>query len=241
MCTVSIFPKKNNDFVLTSNRDEAPNRIAVAPEFYTLNNVKVLLPKDELSGGSWIGVSENNRVVCLLNGGFNIHKRKTEYRHSRGIVVNELLVCEDIETSIEIYNLQNIEPFTVVIADWNEELKFYELVWDGEKKHITNLLLDSYIWSSSTLYTEEKKQERAKWFEDFKSKNELTSKTILKFHKTAGKGNLDYGTVMDRGFVKTTSITQIEKTGDIVTVYFENLNTSEISTKTFNLPTLIDE
>jgi len=76
MCTVSIFSKNNTDFVLTSNRDEAPNRTALKPEFYTLNNTKVLLPKDELSGGSWIGTSENNRAICLLNGGLYLHKRK---------------------------------------------------------------------------------------------------------------------------------------------------------------------
>jgi len=146
-----------------------------------------------------------------------------------------------IYTKEKDYNLQDIEPFTLIIIDWNKSLKFFELVWDGTKRHITNLPLASYIWSSSTLYTEEKKQARLKWFNDFKSENNLTSKTVLNFHKTAGKNNLDYGVIMNRGFVKTTSISQIEKTGDLITMYFENLNTSEITTKTFKSPALIDE
>ena len=58
----------------------------------------------------------------------------------------------------------------------------------------------------------------------------MTAKTLLEFHKTAGKGNLDYGVIMDRGFVKTTSITQIEKTKDSVEMCFNNLNTLEITT-----------
>lgn len=229
MCTVSLFYKGNNDFVLTSNRDEAPNRRALSPDFYTLNTTELLMPKDEQSGGSWIGASNKNRVVCLLNGGFNLHKRKPQYRQSRGVVVTDLLSMKDINDA-QNYNYNDIEPFTIVIADWNRGLNFYEIVWDGEVAHFQKLPLTNHIWSSSTLYTEEKKQARHDWFKVFKSENNLTAKTLLEFHKTAGKGNLDYGVIMDRGFVKTTSITQIEKTKDSVEMCFNNLNTLEITT-----------
>ena len=76
MCTVTIFPTRNNDFVLTSNRDETPNRISLKPDFYNIEDTKMLYPKDKLAGGTWIGISEKNRVICLLNGGFKIHKRQ---------------------------------------------------------------------------------------------------------------------------------------------------------------------
>ena len=91
MCTVTIFPKSNNDFVLTSNRDEAPYRISLAPKVYSYNGIKMLFPKDEISGGTWIGVSEKNRLVCVLNGGFELHKRKPDYRLSRGIMAKDFL------------------------------------------------------------------------------------------------------------------------------------------------------
>lgn len=240
MCTVSIFYKGNNDFVLTSNRDEAPNRKALSPSFYTIKNTKVLMPKDELSGGSWIGASANNRVVCLLNGGFEIHKRASEYRKSRGIVVSDLLSFEDINDA-QKYNYTNIEPFTIVIADWNTGLKFYEIVWDGIEAHFNQLSLTDHIWSSSTLYTKEKKQARRHWFEVFKAENILSSKTLLEFHKTAGKSNLDFGVIMDRGFVKTTSITQIEKTDDVVSMAFYDLNTSKSSVKTLKFSETVNE
>ncbi|WAC01476.1 NRDE family protein [Lacinutrix neustonica] len=235
MCTVTIFYKGNNDFVLTSNRDEAPNRKAQAPEVYNINDTQVLLPKDEQSGGSWIGVSNKNRVVCLLNGGFDSHERQVEYRMSRGIVVKELLAAKAIEAAVETYDFTNIEPFTIVIADWNTHLKFYQLVWDGLKTHFEKLPLETKIWSSSTLYDEKQRQARRDWFNVFTSEHQLSSKTVLAFHQTAGNGNADYGVIMNRGFVKTTSITQIEKTTDVIQMRFNNLNTSETSVQVFNL------
>ena len=128
MCTVTLFPTSDNDFVLTSNRDEAPNRISLEPDFYNIENTTLLFPKDKVAGGTWIGVSEKNRVICLLNGGFKIHKRQPKYRVSRGVVTKDLLITDNIERCIENYNFDDIEPFTVVVADWNSKLKFYELV-----------------------------------------------------------------------------------------------------------------
>ena len=240
MCTVTIFYSGGDDFVLTSNRDEAPDRISLAPDFYNMNDTEILFPKDEQSGGTWIGVSSKNRTICLLNGGYKLHKRELEYRQSRGVVVKDLLSMKNIDDA-QKYDFSNIEPFTIVVADWNAGLKFYEIVWDGNEAYYSKLPLTNHIWSSSTLYNEEKKQVRRDWFEAFKSENKLTSKSLLEFHQTAGKGNDDFGVVMNRGFVKTTSITQIEKINNVVAVCFQNLNTAETTTKTFNLVQTINE
>lgn len=241
MCTVTIIPKNNTDFILTSNRDEAPNRISLAPEFYDVENTRLLFPKDELSGGTWIGVSEKNRVVCVLNGGFECHERKASYRMSRGVVAKDFMVAENIVDVIETYNFQDIEPFTMVIADWNSNLKFYELVWDGSDKHFAELPLEPKIWSSSTLYNQSMRKERLQWFEDFKKDNDLNVNTALVFHKTAGGNNNDYGVIMNRGFVKTTSITQIKKRDNTLEMCYESLQSKEASIKTFNLPQVVNE
>jgi len=240
MCTVSIFYKENNDFVLTSNRDEAPNRKALSPAIYTINETELVMPKDEESGGSWIGASNKNRVVCLLNGGFKAHERQEKYRQSRGVVVTDILALKNINDA-QSYNYSAIEPFTLVVADWNASLNFYEIVWDGLQAHFSQLALTNHIWSSSTLYTEKKKEARREWFRDFKSSNKLSPDSLLKFHKTAGKDNADYGVIMDRGFVKTTSITQIEKTADTIEIKFLNLKTQETSIQTLNFSELINE
>ena len=241
MCTVTVIPKGNNDFVLTSNRDEAPNRISLPPDIYDDHGLKLLFPKDIQSGGTWIGASEKNRLVCLLNGGFRIHKRKEKYRKSRGVVAIDFMIAEYILSVINDYDFIDIEPFTAVIIDWNSALKFYELVWDGQEKHVTQLPLEPKLWSSSTLYSESMKNEREKWFEDFKSQNKFNSNALLHFHKTAGNKNNDYGVVMNRGFVKTTSITQVVKQNGIIEMRYENLRNKLVSTEIFNIHEKINE
>ncbi|WP_298239299.1 NRDE family protein [uncultured Algibacter sp.] len=240
MCTVTIIPKEKTDFILTSNRDEAPNRVSLIPDFYTLGGTKLLFPKDK-KGGTWIGVSEKNRVVCVLNGALTFHKRKQNYRMSRGIVANDFMISDKLVETVQAYNLIDIEPFTMVIIDWNQELKFYELVWDGINKYFTQLPLEPRIWSSSTLYSQEMKKERQEWFEDFKLKHSLNAGSILNFHKMAGIDNEDYGVVMNRGFVKTTSITQIRKTRESCIMQYENLQDKTVTTKTFKLPQVVNE
>ena len=241
MCTVTIFPKGKSDFILTSNRDESPSRISSIPQFYEVNSMKLLFPKDERSGGTWIGVSEKNRVVCMMNGGFARHERQLEYRLSRGLVTKDYLISDSITKSLNDYDLVGIEPFTMVVADWNDALRFFELVWDGVQKHVAELPLEAKIWSSSTLYSEAMKQERQHWFDDFKVQNELSAPSFLKFHKTAGMGNDYYGVVMDRGFVKTTSITQVEKCDLAIKMHYENLHNKKVSDAVFDLPQTIND
>lgn len=235
MCTVTIFPTSDNDFVLTSNRDEAPNRKTLRPDVYLVNNTKMLFPKDEFAGGSWIGVSDKNRLLCVLNGGFTYHKRQSAYRLSRGVVMRDLLSCDDIKNAIEAYNLEGVEPFTLVISDWNNQLQFFELVWDGKHKHFKELPLQPRIWSSSTLYLEKMKQERQQWFEDFKQTNNLDAESILQFHTNTHTENTEYGVIMDRLFVKTTSITQVVKEKDSVHMAFNNLQEGTISHHNLNI------
>src|SRR5690554_7087184 len=160
MCTVTLVPLGKSDFILTTNRDESPNRVTLEPNFYLEDGVKLLYPKDKMAGGTWVGVSDKNRLVCLLNGGFTAHSRQDAYRLSRGVVVKDLLTSTDVLKLVNEYDLNGIEPFTVVLVDWNSDMKFFELVWDGFAKHFKNLPLESNIWSSSSLYTERMKLER---------------------------------------------------------------------------------
>ncbi|MCL5128652.1 MULTISPECIES: NRDE family protein [unclassified Algibacter] len=240
MCTVTIFPTTDNGFVLTSNRDEAPNRISLEPNLYNIENTNLLFPKDKLAGGTWIGVSEKNRLICVLNGGFKNHQKQDKYRLSRGVIAKDFLITDNIEACIENYNLEDIEPFTIVISDWNSQLKFYELVWDGSNKHFTKLPLEPKIWSSSTLYNADMKTERLQWFENYKQENKLTAKSILKFHKTAGADNDNFGVIMNRGSIKTTSITQVEKINNSVNMRYESLHNQSISNKTLKTPQIVN-
>lgn len=241
MCTVTVIPIGKNDFILTSNRDEAPDRISLIPDFYDFEDTMLLYPKDELASGTWIGLSEKNRLVCMLNGAYNAHKQQSRYRMSRGVVAKDFMVADSVVETMKNYNLKDIEPFTMVIVVWDNNLKFYELVWDGSSRQYTELPLEPKIWSSSTLYNEAMRHERLQWFEDFKGENNLDAKAVLQFHKSAGKGNLDYGVMMNRGVVKTTSITQVKKQDEVLDMRYENLQDNVVSTKTFNLPEVVNE
>ena len=63
MCTLTFIPIENDGFILTSNRDEAPGRNTIEPKRYQEGGTELLFPKDELAGGTWIGVSDKKRLV----------------------------------------------------------------------------------------------------------------------------------------------------------------------------------
>jgi hypothetical protein len=229
MCTVTFIPKSLGGFTLTSNRDEAPSRKAIQPMVYNVNGVELVYPKDEVAGGTWFGLSSKKRLICLLNGGFTAHEREDSYRSSRGSIVLDLLVAEDVLVAIDIYNFNGIEPFTIILVDWGKELVLYELVWDGSISHLSEKPLAPKIWSSSLLYSEEVKKKREAWFSEFIFNNLNPSEAeLLEFHKTAGEGSKETDLIMDRGFVKTKSITQLSKL-KFATFRYEDLHTSEVN------------
>jgi len=229
MCTVSFIPKTNGGFILTSNRDESPNRKTIPPDFYVNNNTKLLFPKDELAGGTWVGVSNKNRLICLLNGGFEPHIPKDSYRLSRGVIVKNLLAVNNAVSEINNLNLEGIEPFTIILVEFENGLNLFELVWDGNNKHFSEKELKPIIWSSSLLYSKEIKQKREKWFLEFIEEIENPDENqMLFFHKNAGEGNIKSNIVMNLGFVRTKSITLFKKEGSTKLMRYEDLQTNKV-------------
>ena len=234
MCTITFTPISNHGFILTSNRDEAPGRETLPPEIYNEDGVKLLYPKDAVAGGTWIGVSDRKRVASLMNGGFVAHEPKQSYRKSRGVVLKDILRSNDLKSEIEQYNFQDIEPFTVILVDWNDGVGLFKLVWDGEKYHFSEEPLAPQIWSSSPLYPEVLKKKREKWFSEFLFKTIRPSEDeLLNFHKTSGDGDCNSSLVMNREYVKTKSITQIVKNNDAISMRYEDLQTDKVSNTVF--------
>jgi len=222
MCTVTYLPIADNQFILTSNRDETPLRKTIPPKKYVEDGVTLTYPKDEIAGGTWIGVSSKNRVVCLLNGGFVNHKRKLPYKMSRGIIVKNILIADNAIAFINDFDFTNIEPFTLILIDWDVKLVTYELVWDGMKKHFKPLAQEPKIWSSSPLYTPEMKEERELWFTNWLENNKQESlKNILEFHKNDSLGTKEISPKMKRKFVETVSITSIKKEENVEISYID--------------------
>ena len=120
-------------------------------------------------------------------------------------------------------DLQNIEPFTMVIVDWNNnKLQLFELIWDGKQKHFNKLKNEPKIWSSSTLYSTNNQQLRKEWFEDWKQQSNFSEKAILEFHHSE-IGNKEQSILMKRPNVETVSITLIEKRDKHLKMKYEDV------------------
>ena len=114
MCTVTYIPNKDG-FILTSNRDENAARSPKNITRIDQNGTELVFPRDTTAGGTWIAVSETNRMVCVLNGAFDKHKHRPPYRRSRGLLV------------LDFFNFPNAESFF-------EEVDFlifffFDIVW----------------------------------------------------------------------------------------------------------------
>jgi uncharacterized protein with NRDE domain len=228
MCTVTYLPLGNNNFILTSNRDETPLRKTIPLETYKENGVELTYPKDALAGGTWIGASTKNRLVCLLNGGFKNHTRNRYYKISRGVIVKKILSTDNGVAYINNFDFTDIEPFTLILIDYHLQLEAYELVWDGIKKHFKKLAEEPKIWSSSSLYTEEMKVLRKEWFSDWLAKNDVfQQEKIVDFHQNENLGNTEISLKMKRAFVETVSITSVKKIASNIEMTYLDLRTTK--------------
>lgn len=185
-------------------------------------SASVVFPQDAVAGGTWIAADSNGRVLCLLNGAFFGHERTPPYRKSRGLIVLELLEAADIASSFQEYDLEGVEPFTLI---WAGPGVLWKFCWDGVR-HVSQRLDrgSKHIWSSPTLYGVEARMRRERWLEDwFDTPGEYFREEILKFHLEAGKEDTHDGLVVHRaGSVQTVSISQfIAELGSYSFYYFE--------------------
>ncbi len=168
MCTVSFVPS-NDKIIITSNRDEAVIRTAIPPETYLLNGKKITFPKDPKAGGTWYALAENGTLLVLLNGAEEKHKHQPPYSRSRGLIVLEMLSIDSPRKHWNAIDLENVEPFTLVLF---QDSALFQLRWNGNSKNCVDLdASKNYIWSSSTLYSKEIREQRSQWFFEFMKKN----------------------------------------------------------------------
>ena len=208
MCTVT-FVYANNSFLLTSNRDEKITRpSAIAPQIYQTSTKKIIYPKDAKAGGTWFVVDELGNAIILLNGGKTKHIAKEKYRLSRGIIVLDLMASNAIVSTWKTIDLTDIEPFTLLVL---ENKKPFQLQWNGEEKSTDELNhKQTYIWSSSTLYSPEIQKQRADWFLKYMNKNtEVSAEKMQVFHKNTEPNDTKNGLIINRdNLYKTLSVTQ---------------------------------
>lgn len=227
MCTVTFIPAKDK-FFITSNRDEKILRKpAIAPAVYTYGDTGILFPKDAGAGGTWIAMHENGNAIVLLNGGFTKHTPAPPYNRSRGLVVLEIIREAFPSKVFSALNLKEVEPFTLVLLDNNT---LYECRWDGKLKHQKALdIMQSYIWSSVTLYHDEVIQKREYWFSRWIAKNpQPAMQDILHFHLFTGEGDRHNDLCMNRNNeMLTLSVTGMEISDEKGIMHYHDLLKNE--------------
>lgn len=232
MCTVTYIPGEKNSFTLTSNRDENAARSPQNITQIEQDGIHLAFPRDTMAGGTWIAVSNNGKVVCLLNGAFEFHPHQPPYKKSRGIMVLDYFTFDNSESFFETYDFEGMEPFTMIIFD---KARLFEFRWDETQKHIKLLdLSKNYIWSSATLYDHEVRKKREKWFTAWlDQRTDFSSDAILGFHQQAGDGDPRNDVIMNRdGMVQTVSITQILKSPKYMELsYYDLLNQQQKQAK----------
>lgn len=208
MCTVSFVPS-HSKFIITSNRDEKLLRpSAIEPKNYLINNKNITFPKDPKAGGTWYAITQEGTVLVLLNGAQEKHQVKLSYRRSRGLIVLDVISSNSAINEWKTIDLDNIEPFTLVLF---QELKLYQLQWNGIEKSTLNLdNSKNHIWSSATLYPREIRENRANWFHNFlETKTNIDQTEMYNFHRYTENDNQENGLIINRNNeMMTLSITQ---------------------------------
>ncbi len=225
MCTVTFLPVKDKIFI-TSNRDEKVQRPAAnSPDIEKMSTGKMLFPKDGKAGGTWIALHNNGNAMILLNGAKEKHHHIPPYRKSRGLVFLDIFDASFPSKRFLKTDLENIEPFTLVIWDTNQ---LFEARWDGELANIDEIdHTIPHIWSSATLYDKEVIEKREHWFNVWLIGNDNpTIESILLFHRFGGEGDERNDLRMNRnGILKTVSITGIELTAEKSVMYYHDMLT----------------
>ena len=207
MCLVTYLPSENG-YILSSNRDEQPERSATTLLKEKIGKYHVTYPKDVL-GGSWIFSSSEGKNIVLLNGAFNKHDRNQSWRMSRGLVIKSCFEHTSTSSWLQHFDFSGIEPFTLIII---EGQSFFEFRWDGQLKHIKNLdKTDPYTWSSCTLYDRDMQEKREAYF-----MSSIQNKTIFDYQDAVDLHNAvtglpdAYDYIMHRGEkVRTISTSHI--------------------------------
>ena len=169
-----------------------------------------MFPKDPKGGGTWIASNNTGKTVCLFNGAFKAHTPKYPYRHSRGLIVLDFFKFPDAISFSREYDLENIEPFTLVIID-NRTLS--EFKWDGVNTYLLNHeFTNPRIWSSVTLYNSKIIKLRENWFNEYIETNQSAKQPDpINFHLKAGDGRKETDVLMERKAfsLRTVSITSV--------------------------------
>jgi uncharacterized protein with NRDE domain len=120
MCSVIILLRPGHDWpvLIASNRDEMIDRPWSPPARHWPDRPEVVAGKDDLAGGSWLGMNEPGLVVGMLNRRNTLGPQAG--KRSRGELVLDALDFADGVDAVEMLQALDPEayrPFNMVVAD----------------------------------------------------------------------------------------------------------------------------
>ncbi len=120
MCTVVILRRPGHAWpvILGANRDEMLNRPWLPPARHWEDRPDIVAGKDDLAGGTWMGVNDTGVVACILNRQGTLGPQAG--KRSRGELVLEALDHPDAAGAAEALaeiSPRAYRPFNLVIAD----------------------------------------------------------------------------------------------------------------------------
>lgn len=227
MCTVTFLPGIGTYFILTSSRDENKLRKkAIPPRKYQIHNSPVVYPKDMQAGGTWIATGNNCFTLCLLNGAYEQHNSQPPYSKSRGLMLLDFFIYNDVLKFAAEYNFNGIEPFTLLVVKSAGTLELYELKWDAFRINVERKdAILPHIWSSVTLYDLKAIKDREEWFAEWlNSQEKMNMQSIFDFHLLGGEGNKSSDVLMERNLMTTVSITSVQKSNSGLCMKYKDIS-----------------
>lgn len=225
MCTLTYLPLSDDSFVMTHNRDEDPARNTSGLHREQIQGQLVVFPRD-VAGGTWVAMSDRQRLAFVLNGAYERHERTPPYRLSRGRMLLDYYQYGSSFDFADHYQFAGIEPFTLVIK---EPDGLTDIRWDGTVLRCRDLnQYQPHIWSSPTLYDAHMRRERAEWFDAWYTESAHSRDSILDFHQHGGDPSVYHRLVMNyQDRVRTVSVTSVACNAREGSMRYLNLLTNE--------------
>ncbi|MGI9627956.1 MAG: NRDE family protein [Longimicrobiales bacterium] len=215
MCTLSWLPSVDG-FTLHMNRDERLSRVTGdPPEIWRVGAVQFIAPKDQLGGGTWIGVNDWGLAVAVANRYPNPAPVPPTGPISRGQLVTTALACPDtnaVDEWLETIDCTDYQPFHLVVC--GPEGPPHGTLWDGSVRTDVVHSEPGLVATSSSRDQEGAERSRRALFETAtRAEGGLTDARLLELHRSRDPEPGPLAISMERSDAATVSMNTVRVTG----------------------------
>ncbi len=216
MCTITIF-RKQDGYLLTMNRDERRDREEEIPPQMQTTDPGLMMPKDPVGGGTWIGVNAHGVSACLLNGyheaDYDAKSREKNWE-SRGLIIPKILEAPLAKEAVGMIgqqlDLTRYRSFTLFVVDQEDVFQITHFI---DHPLTSKRLKDPELFfSSSSWKADEVLPYRAELFRKWQESGREFFDEIPAIHLYQAEGKEEWTPLMSREKSCTKSVTQVNCT-----------------------------